>query len=51
MFTNTLLYLSLICLIFKSKFRLFLHKKKRSKFRLELGLFTKQANKNKHFSS
>ena len=53
MFTNILLYLSLICLIFKSKFRLFLHtkKKKMSKFRLELGLFTKQANKNKHFSS
>ena len=29
MFTNTLLYLSLICLIFKSKFRLFLHTKKK----------------------
>ena len=38
MFTNILLYLSLICLIFKSKFRLFLHKKKKKCLNLDLSL-------------
>ena len=39
MFTNTLLYLSLTCLIIKPKLR------------FELGFFTKQTNINKYFSS
>ena len=39
MFTNTLLYLSLTCLIIKPKLR------------FELGFFTKQTNINKYFSN